>query len=322
VALSSTTPNRTNTAEAIGAVVAPAATVDEPKLPILVFTKRAGTPLFDDSLDWLPRRHVGRSVNLTWFELVTLLYRSISPCDPSRFPDLDIAKRGAGAWAAGLYRGNHRHGSTFISTSIMTFDADKGGDVGRLVDVLERSRVIVHSTCKYRPEEPRARIILMLAAPCSSIGLYKLAHARIRDWLQSKIAGLVIDRAASDGPRLNFFPMYQPGVDPRFAVTSGKPLDLTTLGAARPPRRTTAPRATMKPGQSYAAAALRRARNAVCAASDGARHTTLTKEAWSLARPELELAVEDVEAVLLPVYHDEADGKRTVRDQFRARRSR
>lgn len=297
----------------------------EPMLPLLLFSEHLGTPLFvDDRLVYWRDPQIGRRFDWTWYELAVFLRKSVA-CNLVRYPDPNVAKRARGGWVGGEYTNHHRHGKCFAKTWLMTFDADDGADVERLRQVLRGIRSIVHTTCKHSLTEPRARVVIMLASPCTSIEDFKRAHTAIRSWLRSQIPGLVIDEGAKDGPRLNFFPMHRPDVTPRFEVTYGKPLDLSRFLSAPKPEATTKPtpnktRKTKDGG--YAAAALRRAREKLGAAAEGERHTTLTKEAWSLARPELDLGIEDIEDALLAVYHDEHDGRRTIRDQFEARRRR
>jgi hypothetical protein len=69
--------------------------------------------------------------------------------------------------------------------------------------------------------------------------------------------------------------------------------------------------------------ALRRAADTVIAASEGIRHYTLCKEAFSLTR--LGLSESEIEATLLPAFvhsageRRELEGRRTIRDAVRAR---
>lgn len=308
---SSTTPDRTNTAARAGGEGVVSA---EPTVAILVFTEKAGTPLFYDKGLTRWRKPIGKRLDLTWFELTTLLVRKITTCDLARFPDIEIAKRANGGWAAGAYRGNHRNGGAFVETQIMTFDADAGGSVERLRQILDGVRALIHSTAKSNTDDPRARIVIMLAAPCRSLADYRRAHARIGTWLESQIPGLKIDPAATDGPRLCFFPMHRPETALSMAVTGGGPLDLTPFLRAPTAKPATPNRSPKVMGNGYSGAALRRERDAVASG-----HETMRRAAWALSRPELGLTANDVRGALLPNYHDTRDGEALIRGAFEKR---
>ncbi len=307
-----------------------AAAVPNPRetsfVPILYLPPDA---IFVADLQWRNAAQIGKRCHqLTWSGLVRFLSRSRA-ADIARFPDLNVAKRARGGWAGGRYRGNHRDTSALIDTNVIVFDIDGGGDVGRIASFFAEYRKVVHSTLKSTPAAPRCRVVLQLKSACAAPLTYKRAHKVVQEKLKG--AGFDVDAGASEAVRLNFLPMHQPGLEPRFVETDGELFDLDGWAAHAPdvrltPTAKTNPTAGGSRGERYKDAALRGAYRAVAEAAKGERHSVFFKEAASLARPALGATDAEITDTLLPVYlrvSDDTDeeARRILRDALDAGRS-
>jgi hypothetical protein len=259
---------------------------------------------------------VGVPCRVTWTELARYLARPASA----------DAKDAAGAWSPALYRNNVRRKSNVVTVGALVVDVDEGGDVGRVADALGRYRGIVHSTFSSSPESPRCRIVLALAQPLDA-PTYSRTHAVVR-WHLGQ-AGVIADEGAKDASRLSYTPVVRAGAAYSFRAIDGVPLDACAVLAAQPPA-VHPPWRSMSVGDpserpdAYARSALRRGAGEVASADAGARHYTLSRESFTLAR--LGLPEDEIAGMLLPAFvasageARRAEGLRTIRDAVRARR--
>lgn len=268
---------------------------------------------------------------ITWADFARPLSRSVEG-DPSLPPD--EAKKARGGWAGGLYTDHHRAKAKLVATQLMTIDIDANGDIDRAASAFASMKTMIHSTYKHTPGKPRCRVIIQLSGPCSSPQMYTAGHKALCQVLYrwGYQAG-DLDEGAHDACRLNYWPMHQRGVAPRFVQTGGRPLDLAQLLAANapPPRQTTQKRpstsARASTSDAYKAAALRRAHDAMRSATEGDRHAFLFRQAAGLARPALGCTDHEIMAALLYAFvgvagsEREAEGERTIRDAIEAGRS-
>jgi hypothetical protein len=268
---------------------------------------------------------------ITWADFARPLSRSVEG-DPTLLPD--EAKKARGGWAGGLYTDHHRAKAKLVATQLMTIDIDANGDTDRAASAFASMKTIIHSTYKHTPAKPRCRVIIVLSEPCSSPQMYTAGHKALCQVLfrWGYQAG-DLDEGAHDACRLNYWPMHQRGIAPRFVQTSGRPLDLAQLLAANPPppRPTTQRRpstsAQASRSDAYKAGALRRARDAMRSATEGDRHAFLFRQAAGLARPGLGCSDDEIIGALLDAFvgvagsDREAEGERTIRDAIEAGRS-
>ena len=156
---------------------------------------------------------------------------------------------------------------------------------------------------------------------------YEDAHAVVRARLRTE--GAIADDGAKDASRLSYCPVRREGAGYRFRVTSGRLLDGCRVAASLPKRPPPPPRSAPIPSvgiqaDKYKAAALRRAAENLASASPGARHETLNKEAYGLAR--LGLSEREIADALMPTaVHVMGDARRweaarAIRDAVTARR--
>jgi hypothetical protein len=305
--------------------------VDDVKLQVLVLKRSA---IFDDNLELLKVPHIGKGLRMTWPTFVEFLRSTVAQGDPSL--PFDVAKRARGGWVGGEWADNHRLGTKFISTQLLTIDVDANGDIDRIAAAFAPYTKLIHSTYKSTPDKPRARLVLVLSEPCRDKAQYKAVHKFLRSkMVAAGWSATDLDDGASDCTRLNYFPMHQVGVEPRVLATDGALVDVariveaTRLGKAPARKAPGQPPPTSSPrtGEAYRQGALRRAHEAMASATDGDRHALLFREAASLARPELGCSDEEIEQALLGPFLDVAgetradEGARTIRDAIAAGRS-
>jgi hypothetical protein len=206
----------------------------------------------------------------------------------------------------------------------ITFDIDGGGDVDRASEAFAAFRKIVHSTYKSTSEAPRCRVVLPLAAACTSLRDYERAHGVVRKELTQR--GFIVDEGAKDISRLNYAPMVYPGRAFAFRSSTGAAFDIDKFSAAAPPPPKPKPPPKPEHRNAYIQAALRRSSNALFAANVGDRHHLLSKEAFTLSRPELGLSLDEVRGAVLEAFVARAgesrrrEAERTIADAFKAAR--
>lgn len=238
-------------------------------------------------------------------------------------PSMGESKDAEGGISPALYKDNIRRKANLVHVGALVLDLDEGGDVDRVADVLAKYSAIVHETFSSTDDESRCRAYVQLVEPVDA-ATYERTHAIARAHLSA--VGLVADEGAKDASRLSYAPVRRPGACYRFRVTKGAPLDAHAVLAAQPvrvkPPPLPAPRAEY--ADAYVRAALQRAADEVSSSSAGVRHYTLSKEAFGLAR--LELDEHQIAGALLPAFVAAAgerrgiEGARTIRDAIRARR--
>jgi hypothetical protein len=259
------------------------------------------------------RPQVGVALQLTWDELARWLSH----------PTMGQGKDEAGAWSPALYRGGVRRKAALAHVDAIVVDVDEGGDVDRVAGVVARYSAIVHSTFSSTPDAPRCRVVLALAEPLGA-AMYEATHAVVRSHLRA--AGIAADEGAKDASRVSYAPVTRPGASYRYRRIDGVPLDASAVLAAQPPP---APRSSPRPiapehRDAYVRGALRRAADAVAGSNPGSRHHALSREAFTLAR--LEVDEGQIASALLPAFvasageRREHEGRRTIRDAVRARR--
>jgi hypothetical protein len=195
-------------------------------------------------------------------------------------PTLAERKDAAGAWSPALYRGDIRRKDAIIHVSALVVDIDEGGEMGAVAEALARHRAIVHSTFSSTRAAPRCRAVLALANPIDA-AMYGRVHAIVRAHLGGR--GFVADENAKDASRLSYAPCVRPGSFFELRETDGAPIDAAAVLAchAHEPERV----ARAKPiNDRYSRAAVARAVAIVASMSEGARHATLYREAFSLSR--------------------------------------
>ena len=239
-------------------------------------------------------------------------------------PSVGEAKGDAGGISPALYEGNVRRKSALVWIWQLVLDFDDVGDVDQVADELERYSAIVHETFSSTNDQPRCRAYIEMLEPVDA-SEYEAMHQIARRHMAT--AGLPADEGAKDASRLSYAPVRRPGAGYRFRVVEGEPLDVRAVLTAQPapkPRPRIAPPSPSH-ADAYARGALRRAADAVAAASDGRRHYQLCREAFTLSRLE-GLTFEDIERALLAAFISAAgerrqlEGERTIRDAVRAKR--
>jgi hypothetical protein len=258
------------------------------------------------------RPQVGTPRTMTWLELALYLSR----------PSVGEEKEAAGAWSPALYEGNIRRKSNLVRVGALVIDVDEAGDVDNIADVVGRHEALVHETFNSTNDAPRCRVVIRLAEPVDA-EMYEGTHAAVRRALAS--AGVATDLGAKDASRLSYVPVRRPGAGYRFRQVHGLLLDAKRVLAAQPAPKPRAPVHPVAPEHrdAYVRGAMRRAAENVSGASEGLRHFTLCREAFSLAR--LGLSEPEIEAALLAAFlaaageHREAEGRRAIRDAIRAR---
>ena len=267
---------------------------------------------------------VGRPFRMQWSTIAGWLSRPTRGPSLEDEPDHDSAKAIAGGYSIASYRENVRRKSNHVAAGALAVDVDGAGDVDAVAEVVGSYRGIVHETFKSGLEEygPRCRVLLRLAEPVDW-RTYEDAHAVIRGHLRA--AGYGVDDTAKDASRLSYLPVRRPGSGYRFRVTHGAPLDARAVIAAQPPAPLKPPPSLARPEHrdAYVAGALRRASANVASATPGARHGSLCREAYGLAR--LDLDESAIAAALLPAWVSVAgeprkrEGAKAIIDAVRAR---
>jgi hypothetical protein len=195
-------------------------------------------------------------------------------------PVLAERKDAAGAWSPALYRADIRRKDAIIQISALVVDIDEGGEAGAVAEALARHRAIVHSTFSSTPEAPRCRAVMALASAIDAV-TYERVHAIVRAHLRGR--GFFADENAKDASRLSYAPCVRRGSLFELRETAGAAVDAAAIlaGHAHEPARA----ARAKPiADRYSRAAVERAAANVASVSEGARHATLYREAFSLAR--------------------------------------
>jgi hypothetical protein len=261
---------------------------------------------------WKRAPQAGTRCAMSWPMIVAWLGR----------PSWGDSKDCAGAWSPARYRDNIRRKSTLEHVSMLVVDVDEGGDVDRVAGHLGSYRCLVHETFSSKPDAPRCRIVIALAALVDA-STYEKTHAVVRAHLRS--VGIEADDGAKDASRASYVPVRRPPSGYRFRSCDGLPLDASSVLSAQPPPP---PRPEFRPvapehRDGYARGALCKAAEEVARASAGGRHHELARQAFSLAR--LGLSETEITAALLPAFVVAAgdgrrrEGERTIRDALRAR---
>lgn len=243
--------------------------------------------LFISTTQFHSKPQVGTPKRMTWSAFADYLSR----------PSFGEEKGCAGGFSPALYVDNIRRKSNLRAIWSLVVDIDGGGDVDCVADEIAQYDSITLETFSSTNDEPRCRLLLRLAEAVDA-ETYERAHALVRSKLRREL-GCAVDDGAKDASRLSYLPVRRPGAAYRFRQTSGRALDAKRLVAMNPPKpRPTATLVAPKHEDAYVRAALRRAAEAIGRAANGARHETLCKEAYGLAR--LGLSEREIRDALLP----------------------
>lgn len=243
--------------------------------------------LFISPAQFQRKPQVGTPARMTWTALADFLSR----------PSFGEEKGCAGGFSPAAYVENIRRKPNLRAIWALVVDIDGGGDVDRVADEIAQYDSITLETFSSTNDEPRCRLLLRLADPTDA-QTYEAAHALVRSKLRREL-GCKVDDGAKDASRLSYLPVRRPGAGYRFRQTAGRPLDAKKLVAMNPPKPRPAP-APIDPkhADAYVRGAMRRAAEAIGAAANGARHETLCREAYTLAR--LGLSHAQIRDALLP----------------------
>jgi len=136
----------------------------------------------------------GKRFSTTWQRLCARLIE----------PKITTTKGAAPGVSLATYRGNHRTLANVERVFAVGLDLDH--DVPPWEDVVHlfaNSTSLVHSTWSSTPENPRARVFLLLSRPVSAEEYRRVYSAVVG---RAEGLGLVVDRAASDPSRFWFLP--------------------------------------------------------------------------------------------------------------------
>ena len=269
--------------------------------------------LFISAEQFHRKPQIGTPERMTWAELADYL----------SMPSIGDGKGDAGGYSPALYRDNIRRKANLVHIWALIVDIDGNGDVDRIADELAAYDAITHETFSSTNDDPRCRLLLRLAEPIDW-QTYERAHGIVRARLRRE-AGAITDDGAKDASRLSYAPVRRAEAGYRFRLTKGRPLDAKRVVAAQPPPPPR-PRVEVQPqhADAYRRGAMRRAAEAVASASNGARHETLNREAYALAR--LDLSIDAIRDALLPTAvaamgeGRRREAERTIADAVRARK--
>jgi hypothetical protein len=247
-------------------------------------------------------------------------------------PTIASDKRAAGAWCpAALPGGAVKGGRGPVALLVADVDECTAGAIERTVDALSDYAGIVVPTFSAALEKPKHRIVLRLTRPIlpDEFPACWARFARVLD-----LAGIVgLDRGCKNINRL-YFACVAPGPAPwrQPRTLSGRPVDVDAmvrtaaeeLARERAEQeRARALRAPVQHRDRYVRGALDRARVNIDASSEGGRHDTLLREAYSLAR--LSLSEREIADALLEPFvakageHRRREAERAIRDAVAAR---
>ena len=78
-------------------------------------------------------------------------------------------------WAVGIYKGNHRARTDFISSQVLALDCDKGPSVEE-IDRQSKLPTIIHPTASSTETQPRTRVIFILEHPITDLNRWELVQ--------------------------------------------------------------------------------------------------------------------------------------------------
>lgn len=227
-------PSAATAARCTGAFAATAGTSDVTVLGGLD-RRRCGLAVFVISATFfssLVNAH-GQRFHTTWTALLGRLCVPRVVADKHHAPGLSFA----------TYRGDRRSLANVETVHAVGLDLDKRLDWDVLAGLCDPFESFVHTTWTSTDEAPRARAFLLLSRPVTG-DEYRRVYAACAE--QCTIAGLEIDRAASDPSRFWFLPSIPPGGKFRYTIGRGKTIDVD--GAlARVPSTPAAPAVPDRP---------------------------------------------------------------------------
>ena len=224
-----------------------------------------------------------------------------------------------------------RGGKGPVSLLVADIDECTAGAIDRTVEALSDHAGVVVPTFNASPEKPKHRIVLLPSRPILP-GEWPILWPKFASAIDA--AGIVgLDHGCKNINRLYFACVTRsPAAWLGARALTGRPVDVDAmLVAARADRaieeaRHAARRAAALPVRHqdrYVRGALERARANVESASEGGRHDVLLREAFSLARLDLDEAT--IADALLESFvarageHRRREGERAIRDAVAAR---
>jgi hypothetical protein len=244
-------------------------------------------------------------------------------------PVTATAKDAAGGFTVATLHDGVRRKSHVESVTALAIDHDDGSvSPEEAHEALSSVAHVVLTTASHTLDRPRWRAVAPFDRHPSADEygrVYPVAAA------QFTAAGIALDPSTKDACRLWYSPTVKPGAPFASFVGDGEPIYVDRLLAiadalerAKPPRPALQPLAP-EHRDRYVQAALQKAADAVAGAGEGSRHYTLSREAFTLARPALKLDEGQIESALLPAWVNAAgerreyEGRRTIRDAIHAR---
>lgn len=256
-------------------------------------------------------------------------------------PRVTTDKASEGGFVVADLRDGIRRKTHVLSNAAMGLDYDEElVPMAHAHDLLAKVAHVLFPTWSSEPNAPRWRGFI----PYSRIAVGD-EHKAIFDVIDSWFAAenIPLDPACSDTTRLWYCPCVKPGASFEVLVGEGPLLDVDAvlvvareLEAEREAERAQAralrpppplPDATDKRA-TYVHGAITRAADNIASAHPGQRHRALNAEAYSLARPELNLSAAELDAARTSLEDAAlasmgptraAEIRRTLRDAFKAR---
>ncbi len=242
-------------------------------------------------------------------------------------PAVVADKASEGGFVLADLRNGIRRNSHVVSVSALAIDHDAGTiRLSGAHTALVAYTHIAYTTASHTVEAPRWRAIVAVSRPIT-VDEYRVLWAHVARHIEH--AGVALDHAR-DACRLWYSPTIRTINSPfEWCACDGRPLDvdrLLVMAAAQieKERRPRAPKPAPGRRDRYITVALEKAAAAVSSASHGDRHATLLKEAFGLAR--LDLDERQIASALLPAFvtaaggHRQLEGRRAIRDAVRARK--
>lgn len=226
------------------------------------------------------RRSPQRGVRLvgTWKALV---------CALSGRPEISSDKAAAGGFVLADLRDGVRRKQAVQTVSVLAFDYDAGmvgPEEGHAL--LSRYDHLIYTTASHEHSKPRWRAILRLSRPATlteHLCLQRHAHALLEG------QGVLIDPCSRDGCRLWYAPTTRPGRSFEAHAGSGLAVDVDALPiTCGPHERPHPPTQARSRRCAYLEAAISAAARNVAGAPTGSRNIILNREAYGLARLEIE----------------------------------
>jgi hypothetical protein len=246
------------------------------------------------------------------------------------WPSFANDKGAHGAWCpAALEGGVVKRGRGPVSLLVADVDACGPGGIEASAEALRNYGGAIVPTFSAAPDRPKHRIVLRISRPLLPDEGFRLAWTKMAAELED--AAILVDRACRNVNRVYYACVARlPTAWLGARLLGGQPIDVDSMlaaareDAAAETSRRLSPTARPRSGDRYVAGALRRARENVREATEGARHRTLLRESFALAR--FGFSEQEVTTALLDPFVAVAgasrsrEGERAIRDAVAARR--